>query len=228
MNQIGEDNLREVTQELCDAFSLKSFVEGRLVPDKLTAKQVFSAINIGAARSSLARRITSDALISCIPLSVIDSDPSILRILEKIKGYRTQDIGSVRELVKIGKIEKRKRDGSSEGDRSRKTTLNKRQKEIRKRVVTQIKRLAIAMSDFIYMTKEREHCIGQVIQTKEANFFQTVTGITIGDFNKLCKLGFIRKEKLNSIVRDFYHQEVASLKSDEFVAKSIISRKKSQ
>ena len=36
------------------------------------------------------------------------------------------------------------------------------------------------MADFIYMTKFREYKIDHVIETKDSDFFQVVTGISKG------------------------------------------------
>ncbi len=220
-----KDELGNTANDLCSSFSLKSFVDGQLYPNPMTASDIFAAINLGAARSSLARRITSDAIINLIPLKLIEKDKQLAKILDSIKGYRTQEIGSIKNLVQIGKIE----DDIDRGKKTRKDAtpkgkLSKKQKEIkrqRKLIATQIKRLAIAMADFIYMTEEREFSIEEVLETKEAIFFKTVTGISKTDFKKLCDLRFIKKEKLNEIVRDFYLHEETSLNPDEFILSSL-------
>ena len=86
---------------------------------------------------------------------------------------------------------------------------------------TQIKRLAICMADFIYMTFEREYCIDNVIQTKSSEFFEVMTGVSKNDFVRLCDLGFINKLALNRIVREFRDQETTSLRPEEYIFENI-------
>ena len=73
------------------------------------------------------------------------------------------------------------------------------------------------MADFVYITRFREHKIDHVIETKESQFFQIVTGITKDEFRELCELEFINKHALNRIVREFRCQEESSLKPEEYI-----------
>ena len=56
-----------------------------------------------------------------------------------------------------------------------------------------------------------------MIETKDSDFFCTVTGITKVEFSALCDLGFISKQSLNRIVREFRCQEESSLSPEDFV-----------
>ncbi len=73
------------------------------------------------------------------------------------------------------------------------------------------------MADFVYMTQFREHKIDHVIETKDSEFFEIVTGITKQEFTQLCELEFINKQALNRIVREFRCQEESSLRPEEFI-----------
>ena len=102
--------------------------------------------------------------------------------------------------------------------------LTAEEKELKRKIrlaITQIKRLSICLSDFIYMTKKRENCLDDVVSNPDAKFFRDVTGITKDEFNYLCDLELIRRDKLEENILDFYFQEVASLISEEFVSKEI-------
>ena len=85
------------------------------------------------------------------------------------------------------------------------------------------------MADFVYMTKFREYKIDHVIETKDSDFFKVVTGISKDNFSELCNKGFIHRESLNRIVREFRHQEESSLKPEEYIFEHIqqIANKKS-
>ena len=102
---------------------------------------------------------------------------------------------------------------------------DKKKKTKKEWYATQIKRLAICMADFVYMTKFREHKIEDVIETKDSEFFKTVTGISKDDFSDLCDKGFINREELNRIVLKFRLKEESSLKPEEYIFEHINDKK---
>ena len=137
-------------------------------------------------------------------------------LLDDIKGYRKQDITSKTIRKQIGSLDKRRK-------MDKKNSISKR-KNHRKDVewaVGQLKKLAISMTDFIYMTKKREQHISEVISTKERDLFKKITGISEKDFKKLCDMKLVKEDKLDQIVRDFYYQEIDSLSTEKFVGKKI-------
>lgn len=229
----SKDNLTETINGLCQTLDIKRFYEGDLKSNKATAKDVLNALNLAGSKISLAKRITSDALIDFSALRFLADNPHLMDVLKKVKGYRTQEIGGLKDFVRIGidanKLKKNK--GKSQptdeevedsNDDFVKKDKDKKRKKNKKWFATQIKRLAICMSDFIYMTEFREYNVIHVIETKDPKFFETVTGITKEDFSKLCEIGFINKQALNRIVREFRHQEETSLNPEEYILEQII------
>jgi len=227
-DQIRNDNIQKVTDGLCDTLSIKRFYEGSLSGDKTSSADIFAAINFSGSRQSLAKRITSDALVSFISLKHLENYPHLLDALKRVKGYRTQEVGTVEDFLKIGKDrEKLKKDKKrKEKDEAEIEEENKhfveseedKEKKSRKRwFSTQVKRLAICMADFVYMTEFREHKIDHVIETKDGEFFRVVTGITKNEFKELCDLEFINRQALNRIVREFRCQEESSLNPEQYV-----------
>jgi hypothetical protein len=208
--------------------NIKRFYEGNLTSDKATSKDIFEAINFTGSRLSLAKRITSDALVSFVSLKHLEKHPDLLEALKRVKGYRTQEVGSVQQFLKIGKeAEKLKRNRKTrDQDDDDKAKENEnfvesdadREKRSRKRwFATQVKRLAICMADFVYMTQFRENKIDHVIETKDSEFFEIVTGITKDEFRALCDLEFINCQALNRIVREFRCQEESSLTPERYI-----------
>ena len=220
------DNLKRVTDGLCEALDIKAFYEGSLRSDKVRSREIFEAIAKEGAKVALAKRITSDALVSFPSLARLEQAPHLYEALKNVKGYRTQDVGSIDDFITIGEeAQKRKIKGNEtdeDAEKEIKDFVEKekdKEKKSRKRwYATQIKRLSICMADFIYMTKFREYKIDHVIETKDSDFFETVTGISKGNFTELCDKGFIHRESLNRIVREFRHQEESSLKPEEYIA----------
>lgn len=224
---LNKDNLTETVQGLCDTLDIKRFYEGKLTPDSTDAKNIFEALNLEGAKASLARIITSDALVDFGSLKLLEVNPDIWDILKRIKGYRTQDVGTLEDFVQIGKEmeEKKKKDPkditeeevAEKNEEFVEKEEDKEKKSRKKWYATQIKRLAICMADFIYMTYEREYNIHEVINTKSPEFFHVMTGITKDEFAVLCENGFINVFTLNRIVRDFRQQENSSLDPELFI-----------
>ncbi|MDD4974383.1 MAG: DEAD/DEAH box helicase family protein [Bacteriovorax sp.] len=231
---INKDNLEITVAGLCDTLDIKRFYEGSLVSTPTTSKDIFEVLNHEGSRVSLARRITSNVLVNFGSLKLLEEHPHLFEILNKVKGYRTQDVGSmsVEDLVQIGidaeKLEATKNDPAippEEKEKAVEDFIEKEKDEERqsqkKWFSTQIKRLAICMADFIYMTYQREYNIDDVIQTKEPQFFQVMTGISKEDFTELCEKGFINRFALNRIVREFRDQENTSLDPEEYILENL-------
>ncbi|WP_133129002.1 DEAD/DEAH box helicase family protein [Legionella nagasakiensis] len=229
---IQENNLDIVTEDLCKTLDIQRFYEGSLVSIPTTAEDIFKVLNHEGSKIALAKRITSDLLVNFANLKFIDE--RLRDILAKIKGYRTQNVSGfdMNKLVQIGRDAEKLKDIRSDPnlaiEEKEKHLENfyekdkdKERKTYKQWYATQIKRLAICMADFIYMTYEREMRIEDVIETKSSHFFEIMTGISKSDFSELCKKGFIQKSPLNRIVREFRDQETTSLNPEEYIFKNI-------
>ncbi|MDD1422374.1 hypothetical protein MEO40_25335, partial [Dolichospermum sp. ST_sed1] len=167
-------------------------------------------------------------------LKLLEENPHILKILENVKGYRTQEVGSINaeDLVQIGieasKLDEAKFDPNLTQEEKEKfidefvdKEKDKERQSRKKWYATQIKRLAICMVDFIYMTYKREINIDDVIKTETPQFFKIMTGISKEDFTELCEKGFMKRDSLNRIVKEFKDQESSSLSPDEFILENL-------
>jgi hypothetical protein len=230
--RLDNDNLTQTVAGLCDTLDIKRFFEGSLNSDATTAKDIFEALNLEGSRISLAKRITSDVLVNFGALKLLEDSPHLYEVLKKVKGYRTQEVGTIDDFVKIG-VEadelknKKKTDNATleEVEEEVEDFVDKekdKEKQTKKKwYATQIKRLAICMADFIYMTYEREYNIDEVIQTKNPHFFFVMTGISQDDFSELCDKGFINRFALNRIVREFRDQEDTSLLPEDYIVMNL-------
>ena len=226
----NRDYLEISISGLCNALDIKRFYEGSLISTPTTSKDIFDALNFEESKVALARRITSNILVNFGCLNLLKDNSSILDILMRVKGYRNQEVGGIssNELVQIGIdasiLDEIKSDPNLLSEEKEKIIeeflnkeKNKERKSHKKWYATQIKRLAICMADFIYMTYEREYNIDEVIQTKSPQFFEVMTGITKDEFKLLFEKGFINRFALNRIVREFRDQEITSLKPEEYI-----------
>lgn len=229
---VNTDNLDVVTQDLCEKLNIKRFYEGSLTSNPTTAKDIFEILNHEGSKIALARRITSNFLINFSKLKLVDE--RLKEILGKIKGYRTQDVGGINTevLIQIGVdaeiLDEIKSDvnlATEEKEKIFKDYIDrdkdKERKSYKQWYAAQIKRLALCMVDFIYMTYERESNIDDVIETKSPQFFEIMTGISKDDFQELCDIGFINRSPLNRIVREFKDQETTSLSPDKYIFDNI-------
>jgi len=230
---VNKDNLEIVTEGLCDTLDIKRFYEGSLVSTPTTAKDIFEVLNHEGSRIALARRITSNVLVNFGKLKLLEEHPHLLAILEKVKGYRSGEFtASIEDFVQIGRdasdLEQVKSDPNLTQEEKEKIIDDFAEKDKdeerqtrKKWYATQIKRLAICMADFIYMTYEREYNIDDVIQTKSPQFFEVMTGISKDDFVELCDKGFMNRFALNRIVREFRDQENTSLDPEQYILENL-------
>jgi hypothetical protein len=230
----NKDNLEITVSGLCDNLDIKRFIEGSLNGLQTTAKEIFDVLNHEGSRLSLARRITSNVLVNFGSLKLLEEHPHLFEILKKVKGYRTQEVGAldIKELVQIGIDDDKLKDIKNDPDipPEEKEELiedfiendeDKERQSRKKWYATQIKRLAICMADFIYMTYEREYNIDDVINTKSPQFFEVMTGISKDDFTELCDKGFMNRFALNRIVREFRDQENTSLDPEQYILENL-------
>ncbi len=105
-------------------------------------------------------------LVSFTSLALLEEHPHLYEALKNVKGYRTQEAGSIDDFIQIGKdakkkaeLEKDKIKTEEEIERENIELVEKdnEKKTKKKWYATQIKRLAICMADFVYMTKFREY-----------------------------------------------------------------------
>lgn len=230
---VNKDNLEIVTEGLCANLEIKRFYEGSLTSTPTTAKDIFEVLNHEGSRIALARRITSNVLVNFGKLKLLEEYPQILEILEKVKGYRSGEFSaSVDDFIQIGRdasdLETVKSDPNLTQEEKEaiiedfeKKDKDKERQTRKKWYATQIKRLAICMADFIYMTYQREYNIDDVIQTKSPEFFEIMTGISKDDFVLLCDKGFMNRFALNRIVREFRDQENTSVSPEEFIFENL-------
>lgn len=230
---VNKDNLEVVTTGLCDTLDIKRFYEGSLVSESTSAKDIFEVLNHEGSRIALAKRITSNVLVNFGKLKLLEDHPHVLDILAKVKGYRTGEFSaSIDDFVQIGReasdLDKVKGDPNLTQEEKEDIIENSIEKDKdkerqtkKKWYATQIKRLAICMADFIYMTYEREYRIDDVIRTKEPQFFEVMTGISKDDFTILCDLGFMNRFALNRIVREFRDQEETSVNPEVYIFENL-------
>ena len=71
------DNLKRIIDGLCGTLEIKRFYEGKLESDPVTSRDIFEAMASDGAKVALARRITSDMLVSFNSLVLLEEYPHL-------------------------------------------------------------------------------------------------------------------------------------------------------
>jgi hypothetical protein len=107
--------------------------------------------------------------------------------------------------------EKGKDGGLSGKDKKHLTDEEKEYKSKRKMVQEKLIKFATRIPAFMYLTDFRENTLQDVITKIEPDIFQTVTCLTVKDFNLLVRLKVFNTEYMNQAVFAFRRYEDASL-----------------
>ena len=135
----------------------------------------------------------------------------------RIEGWRAlgdnviETIINKSETVKDLKNEAKQRDLST-GEKKQLTEEEKEYKSKRKLVQEKLIKFATRIPAFMYLTDFRENTLQDVITRIEPDLFETVTGLTIQDFNLLVRLKVFNTEQMNQAVFAFRRYEDASLR----------------
>ena len=91
------------------------------------------------------------------------------------------------------------------------TDEEKQYKSKRKMVQEKLIKFATRIPAFMYLTDFRENTLQDVITKLEPDLCQTVTGLTVKDFNLLVSLGVFNSTHMNQAVFAFRRYEDSSL-----------------
>ena len=171
----------------------------------------------GTSATLLARKWESALLVNVDndTLKRIIANPAALEAIMKIEGFRA--LGSdVFETV-VNKSEKVKETKRAKGDDiepKEKKELSAEEKEYktkRKLIQEKLIKFATRIPAFMYLTDYRENTLKDVITKLEPDLFQTVTGLTVDDFNLLVSLNVFNSAHMNQAVFAFRRYEDSSL-----------------
>ena len=186
---------------------------------EVKAADILDMVVQGISSTLLARRWESALLVNVDnnTLSRLLSNEEAIRALESIEGFRgvKQDMETIiskSEAVKNTRKEFANSD--KEIDKETKKTLSDDEKEYKsKRKVIQEKliKFATRIPIFMYLSEHREQTLDEVITHLEPDLFKKVTGISVGDFEILKKIGVFHNENMNDAVLKFKYSEDASL-----------------
>ncbi len=98
------------------------------------------------------------------------------------------------------------------GEKKQLTTEEKEYKSKRKQIQEKLIKFATRIPAFMYLTDFRENTLQDVITRIEPDLFETVTGLSVQDFDLLRNLKVFNTEHMNAAVFAFRRYEDASLR----------------
>lgn len=171
----------------------------------------------GTSATLLARKWESAVLVNVdnLTLKKIMGSQAAMDAVMNIEGFRA--LGSnvfetvVNKSEAISRTKKEKGDEITPGEKKELSAEEKEYKSKRKQIQEKLIKFATRIPAFMYLTDFRENTLYDVITKIEPDLFQTVTGLTVDDFNLLVSLGVFNAGHMNQAVFAFRRYEDASL-----------------
>lgn len=185
---------------------------------QLDAGSILDIAMAGTSATLLARKWQSSLLVNVDndTLNRVLDSPEALEALENIEGWRNLGENVLESIINSSKTvkqlkKKAKGKSLSTSERKQLTEEEREYRSKRRRVQDKLKKFATRIPAFMYLTDFRENTLQDVITKLEPALFETVTGLTIDDFNLLVSLRVFNTELMNEAVFSFRRYEDSSL-----------------
>lgn len=171
----------------------------------------------GTSATLLARKWESAILVNVDndTLRKIMGNKVAMEAIMNIEGFRSLGTGIFETVVnkseEISKLKKKKGDNLSKKQRKELTDEEKEYKSKRKQIQEKLIKFATRIPAFMYLTDYRENTLKDVITKIEPGLFQSVTGLTVKDFDVLVSLGVFNATYMDQAVFAFRRYEDSSL-----------------
>lgn len=172
----------------------------------------------GTSATLLARKWESALLVNVDndTLRRILDNPEAMAAVERIEGWRSLGDNILETIINKSDVVKDLKNKAKEKnltlkDKQKLTDAEKEFKSKRKLVQEKLIKFATRIPAFMYLTDFRENTLQDVITKIETKLFETVTGLTVKDFDLLVRLKVFNTEQMNQAVFAFRRYEDASL-----------------
>ena len=172
----------------------------------------------GTSATLLARKWESALLVNVDngTLRRILDNPEAMAAVERIEGWRSLGDNVIETIINksddLKELKNKARDKDlTSKERKELTEEEKEYKSKRKLVQEKLVKFATRIPAFMYLTDFRENTLEDVITKLEPDLFQTVTGLSVNEFNLLVRLKVFNTEQMNQAVFAFRRYEDASL-----------------
>jgi L-rhamnose mutarotase len=186
---------------------------------QIDAGAILDIAMAGTSATLLARKWESAALVNVDndTLRRVLASPEAMEAVERIEGWRALGDNVIETIInksdKVKELKNKAKEGKLSASEKRElTTEEKEYKSKRKLIQEKLIKFATRIPAFMYLTDFRENTLIDVITKIEPDLFQTVTGLSVKDFNLLINLRVFNTERMNEAVFAFRRYEDASLK----------------
>ncbi len=213
----SEPNPEKAVQELVSFLPVLAFDGANMT--QIDAGGILDIAMAGTSATLLARKWESPLLVNVDNNTlrrILDNEEAMAAV-ERIEGWRSlgdnvlETIINKSEIVKKIKEKAKKKDLTAR-EKKQLTDEEREYKSKRKMVQEKLIKFATRIPAFMYLTDFRENTLKDVITKLEPDLFQTVTGLTVKDFNLLVGLHVFNTEQMNQAVFAFRRYEDASLR----------------
>jgi hypothetical protein len=213
----GEPNPEKAVADLVSFLPVLAYDGANMT--QIDAGGILDFAMAGTSATLLARKWESAMLVNVdndTLRKVLASDEAMAAV-ERIEGWRNLGENVIETIInKSEKVKalksKAKDDDLSVKEKKELTEEERDYKSLRKKVQEKLIKFATRIPAFMYLTDFRENTLVDVITKIEPELFQTVTGLSVADFNLLVDLKVFNTERMNAAVFAFRRYEDASLR----------------
>jgi len=213
----GEANPENAVKELVSFLPVLAYDGANMT--QIDAGGILDIAMAGTSGTLLARKWESALLVNVDndTLRRVFDSPEAMAAVERIEGWRALGDNVIETIInKNEKVKalkgKEKNEGLSKSEKQELSDEEREYKSKRKLVQEKLIKFATRIPAFMYLTDFRENTLQDVITKLEPELFQTVTGLTVSDFNLLVRLKVFNTERMNQAVFAFRRYEDASLR----------------
>ncbi len=212
----GESNPEKSVADLVSFLPVLAY-DGAVMK-AVNAGEILDIAMSGTSGTLLARKWESALLVNVDNMTlqkVLDSEEA-MKAIERIEGWRALGDNVIETIIAkseaVKDLKKKAQDGElTDKEKTQLTDEEKEYKSLRKEVQKKLIKFATRIPAFMYLTDFRENALKEVITRIEPTLFQSVTGLTVADFQLLVDLRVFNTERMNEAVFAFRRYENASL-----------------
>lgn len=213
----NEANPEKAVQELVSFLPVLAYDGANMT--QIDAGGILDIAMAGTSATLLARKWESALLVNVDnnTLRRILDNPLAMAAVERIEGWRSLGDNVLETIINksdsVGKTKaKAKKRPLTDKEKRQLTDEEREYRSKRKMVQEKLIKFATRIPAFMYLTDFRENTLRDVITKLEPDLFQTVTGLSVSDFNLLVSLKVFNTEQMNQAVFAFRRYEDASLR----------------
>jgi hypothetical protein len=212
----GEQNPENAVKDLVSFLPVLAYDGANMT--QIDAGGILDIAMAGTSATLLARKWESALLVNVDndTLRRVLDNPEAMAAVERIEGWRSLGDNILETIINKSDVVKGLKNKAKEKDLSKKEVkqLTEEEKEFkskRKLVQEKLIKFATRIPAFMYLTDFRENTLQDVITKVEPDLFETVSGLTVKDFDLLVRLKVFNTEQMNQAVFAFRRYEDASL-----------------